>query len=214
MPGTLRFRLGGVPVEIQPAFWLATIALASGRLSEPLYLVSWVLVVVGSILLHELGHALALRRLGHRPGIELGMMGGMTFAVSRAGLAPLADILVSLAGPIAGFMIGIPLSVLGWLVPSIYSIPVLGVFYGDLVFVNVAWGLLNLLPVLPLDGGHVLRAWLRRSWPSVATVRALQVSSIVAAIVSGLALALGDMYLALGAGALAAYNFNAARSAK
>lgn len=211
---TLRFRIGGIPVEIHPLFWVATLVLAHDRLFEPLHLLSWVVVVSVSILLHEMGHALALRRLGHRPGIELGATGGMTWAASRMGLSPLADILVSLAGPIAGFMIGAPLTVLGWLLPGLYSVPILGVFYGDVVFVNVWWGLLNLLPILPLDGGHVMRAWLRRSWPSVATVRSLQISAGVAAIVAILAFSFGDSFLAVGAGALAAYNFNAARSAR
>ncbi len=208
---TLRFRIGGIPVEIHPLFWVATLALAHDRLFEPLHLSSWVLVVSVSILVHEMGHALALRRLGHRPGVELGAMGGMTWAASRTGLTPLADILVSLAGPIAGFMIGVPLTVLGWLFPGLYSLPVFGVFYADIVFVNVWWGLLNLLPILPLDGGHVMRAWLRRSWPSVATARSLQVSAGVAAIVAIVAFLRGDSFLAVAAGALAAYNFNAVR---
>lgn len=211
---TLRFRIGDIPIEIHPLFWVATLVLAHERLLQPLHLLSWIVVVSASILLHEMGHALVLRRLGLRPGVELGATGGVTWAASRTGLAPLADILVSIAGPLAGLTLGVPLTVLGWLIPGLYSVPVFGVFYADIVFVNVAWGLLNLLPILPLDGGHVLRAWLRRSWPSIATVRSLQVSAAVAAIVAIIALVLGESFLAVGAGALAAYNLNAARSAK
>jgi stage IV sporulation protein FB len=209
--GTVRFRLRGVPVEVQPAFWIATVVLGSDRLAAPHHLLIWVAVVFGSVLLHEMGHALMFRRLGHRPSIELGMMGGQAQGAG-SGLNPTGEILVSLAGPAAGLAIGLPLLLMAVIAPGLLQIPVLGVLLGDLIWVNVGWGLVNLLPVLPLDGGQVLLATLRERGTSRATLRANQVSAGVAALAAIAAFLLDERLVALGAGALAVHNVLAARA--
>ena len=62
----------------------------------------WVVAVFLSVLVHEMGHALAIRALGVQPWITLYGMGGLTS--HRGGrLPPKTQILVSLAGPAAGF---------------------------------------------------------------------------------------------------------------
>jgi Zn-dependent protease len=213
MPGTLRFRLLGIPVEVQLTFWIATVVLASERLFAPHLLVMWVAVVFGSILLHEVGHALAFRRLGHRPEIVLSMMGGQAQAASIGRMNPTAEMLVALCGPIAGFTIGMPFLVVSTIFPGILTVPVLGTFVGDMVWVNIGWGLLNLLPIHPLDGGHVLLAWLRKRDVKLPTARLHQVSTGVAGFIAVIAVLVGQPFIATGAGALAFYNFLLARRA-
>lgn len=208
---TLRFRLRRVPVEVQPAFWISTVVLASDRLAAPHLLLIWVAVVFASVLLHEMGHALMFRRLGHRPAIELTMMGGQAQGAG-SGLNPTGEVLVSLAGPAAGLAIGVPLLLITTIAPGLLQIPVLGVLLGDLVWVNVGWGLINLLPVLPLDGGQVLLATLRKRGTARATLRANQASVAVAAVVAIAAFLLDERLLALGAAALAVHNVLAARA--
>lgn len=201
----LRFQLAKVPVEVEPAFWATTLLLAADRLTAPVSLVTWVAVVFGSVLLHELGHALVLRRLGHRPSIALTMMGGQAQASVSSSLPWLAEILVAVSGPLAGITLGVPLLLLS-LIPGLVDLPVVGTLITDLVAVNLGWSLLNLLPILPLDGGLVARALLRRSTAARPTRRAHEVSIAVAAIGGVIAVALGQGFVGAGLGGLAAYN--------
>ncbi|HTJ84635.1 MAG TPA: hypothetical protein VL400_23105 [Polyangiaceae bacterium] len=206
----LRFRVRGVPVAVEPGFWLATLVLAPDLFSAPARLPLWIAVAFASVLLHELGHAWMLQRFRHRPSITLTMMGGQAQAASR-GLSALGDVYVSLAGPLAGFVVGVPLLVALVVAPGLADVPVLGVVLTDLVMVNLGWGLLNLLPILPLDGGQALDALLRRAGIADAAARTRQVSIGVAAAGAALALVLGAWDLVLMGGALAAYNAKAAR---
>jgi Zn-dependent protease len=146
------FRLLGFRVVVQTGFALlaglfALLALQRGAgLLEALM---WPLVVFASILVHELGHAFTAKGLGLRVGdIELHMLGG---EVTHARTRPARQLLVSLAGPMAGLTLGIAAIGLSAVLPSNPILPVL-------VFVNVGWSLFNLLPVMPLDGGNALRA--------------------------------------------------------
>jgi Zn-dependent protease len=201
----VRFKLANIPVEVEPSFWVATVVLASDRLTSPHTLVSWVAVVFGSVLLHEMGHALVLARLGHRPSVALNLMGGQAQASMSSSLTWLAEILVAVSGPLAGLTLGIPLLLLS-LVPGLFDLPFVGGILTDLLHVNLGWSLLNLLPVLPLDGGLVTRALLRRSTTARPTRRAHEISIGVAALGAAVALLLGQLFVAAGLGALAAYN--------
>jgi stage IV sporulation protein FB len=201
----LRFRLASIPVEVEPAFWVATLLLASGRLARPHLLVTWVAVVFASVLVHEMGHALVLRKLGYRPSIALTMMGGQAQAAVTSSLTWLAEVLVAIAGPLAGLTIGIPLLLLS-LIPGLVDVPVLGDVLSDLVWVNLGWSLLNLMPVFPLDGGQVTRALLRRSTTPSPTRRTHEISIGVGALAAVIAALIGERFIAAGFGALAAYN--------
>ena len=157
----MRFRLFGVPVTIQGWFWVSTLLLwgiGSSRTSFAT-LPIWVGIVLVSILVHELGHAAAMLRHGIRPSITLHGMGGVTVSEGGASWHRLgrADrIVVSLAGPFAGFVLGGVILAAERLIPH-DPLPWLAAFtLGQLVWVNIGWGLINLAPVLPFDGGHVL----------------------------------------------------------
>jgi Zn-dependent protease len=149
-----RFVLLGFPVRVDLSFWLVAALIAAGRPPELVLL--WVGVVFVSILVHELGHAVVARHYGMRPRIDLYSMGGLTsFGESRR-LTPGRSIALSLAGPTFGFALG-GLVLLGerFLPPDAHYYARVAV--RDLVWVNLGWGLVNLLPVLPLDGGSVMR---------------------------------------------------------
>ncbi|HQU37438.1 MAG TPA: hypothetical protein PLR65_12710, partial [Anaerolineales bacterium] len=107
----LRFSIAGIPVRVHPLFWL--IALLLGSSGDLLHIVIWILVVFVSILIHELGHAFAFRWYGLRSQILLHFSGGLTIpemSPRGSGYAPVAigsvqQILISLAGPRAGFLL-------------------------------------------------------------------------------------------------------------
>ena len=197
-PYDLHFSLLKIPVRVHPMFWvMGAILGASGsgdRELRPIFI--WVLAVFVSVLVHEMGHALAIRALGVRPWITLYGMGGLT-SHSGGRFRPAMQILVSLAGPVAGFVLaaivvalvkvsgheivfyfGWP-GLVGWLLLG-FSNPAVEELCHDMLFVNIWWGILNLLPILPLDGGHITNEVLNICHPRGALQISLWVSLIVA----------------------------------
>jgi Zn-dependent protease len=182
------FRVLGVPVRITSSFWFIPVfaglqltqnAPASGR-ALALGAV-WVAVVFFSILLHELGHALTARAFGARPSITLYMMGGLTrFDGSKMSRGQTG--LISLAGPAAGLAVGLAVTLI---VGSRTLGPGTAEAVRFIKQVNIAWSLVNLLPVVPLDGGHVLGA--------VLGPRRMLATSIISAIVGCAAAVYGLM---------------------
>src|SRR5262245_62470810 len=93
----------GIPVKIDPSFLFVCAVLAYSRLSQPTFLVEWLIVIFVSILIHELGHALVVRSFGLSPQIMLYSMGGLTSWTDEKGISHAKHIAISLAGPFAGF---------------------------------------------------------------------------------------------------------------
>lgn len=151
--GRVSFHLAGIEVEVQAIFvvWLLLLGLAAGRTAATLAI--WVVVAGSSVFVHELGHALAYRAFGVTPRIVLSALFGLTYG---ADLSPGRGIVVSLAGPATGLAIGLVALVLWTALPAADG-PV-AVAIGDLVFVGFGWAVINLLPILPLDGGQAMHA--------------------------------------------------------
>jgi stage IV sporulation protein FB len=162
------FSIFGIPVRIHPLFWViaAFISWVEGRLD---------LVVVGifcvflSILVHELGHALSARYFGWPPSILLHGMGGLAFYSPTHGYTRGRAIWIAFAGPLAGFLllgaafataVGCQAAVAAgqdWAVRMFTGERLTPVEFalGMLIQVNLFWGVLNLMPVFPLDGGKI-----------------------------------------------------------
>jgi Zn-dependent protease len=147
---SLRFNLFGFPVSIGLDFLLISFFLGAALGSLDLAL-AWVVVVAVSILVHELGHAFALRRYHIHSQIMLWGLGGLT--VYGFELPPRKAIVVSLAGPFFGVPIGLMAMVALPLFDSKSDLAQV-VFYVQ--WVNLLWGLVNLLPIAGLDGGNVI----------------------------------------------------------
>ena len=157
----LRFRLFGFPVTVEPWHWLI-LAFCSERLLQlndrETLLEILLFIVAGflSILIHELGHALMMRRFGCRQvAIVLHAMGGV--AISQGGrFSRGQDILVSLAGPALQATCGI--AVLLLMAPGKGNWPpILDQLLILFVIISLFWAILNLVPVYPLDGGQILK---------------------------------------------------------
>ena len=204
----MRLRLAGFPVRIHPSFLLIAALLGAGGGGDLSLVVAWVVIAGVSILLHELGHAVAFRRFGVGSRIELHAMGGVTIPVSGSGLAPGQQVAVSAAGPLTGLAVGLVVLAGVRLAGYQPDTQLGGGIVRDILFANIAWSLVNLLPVLPLDGGQLLAAVLRivtRGGGEIAT----QVISLVTVVGVGV-LAVGHGY-ALGAALLAWFWFIGAR---
>ena len=183
-PYDLRFRVLGFPVRVHPWFWIATLLMNGDGLLRvgPEYLLLWVAVVFVSILVHELGHALAYRWFGADADIILYAFGGLAVG-TRVIAGRGRRILISLAGPVAGFVLcglvyGSNLAV-EWGMSPAGAAPngtELRFLYRQLVWVNLIWGLFNLLPVFPLDGGQVSRELCGLKWGTRGKRISLQIS--------------------------------------
>jgi Zn-dependent protease len=158
----MRFSLFGIPVHVQPGFWLMAALLGfpwiTGEQPDVGAFGLWVVVVFFSIMVHEFGHALAIMRHGIQPAISLHMLGGLTSWRDGHKLSRPNRIFISFAGPLAGFVLGGTVFVLRMAAPEAFAgLPRYGYLVVNLIeYVNIFWGLINLIPVLPLDGGHIL----------------------------------------------------------
>lgn len=156
----MTFRLGPFPVRIHGFFWLTALMLGA-NLRDPRFIALWVAVVFVSVLLHELGHAVAGRSFGLAPAIELHGMGGTTSWGSEGrALSHGRSIVVSLAGPLTGIVLGAAIRFAqhqGWQ-PTTPYVGEAAILFAE---VNLYWGVLNLVPLLPLDGGNVMRSFLQ-----------------------------------------------------
>ena len=170
----LNFSLFGFSVRISPFFWVLAVFLGASSFNLERIAI-WVAVIFVSILIHELGHALVMRRYDIDSFIVLYHFGGLAVPLSarRMSLGWLQQIAISLAGPFAGFFfVGIVIGIVELAGGLVFTNPMFGFLpvpmaylfsAGDLVneaiativWVNVFWGILNLLPVFPLDGGRV-----------------------------------------------------------
>ncbi|MFO0890244.1 MAG: site-2 protease family protein [Isosphaeraceae bacterium] len=206
-PYDLRFRLLDVPVRVHPIFWLVTAILGFQDHNLPAVAI-WIGCVFLSILVHEYGHALMARRFHGSPSILLYGLGGLCYSTGERTDAQ--RIAVLLAGPGAGFLLGVVVmllysaffgmsfaehlallgSMLGFAADhqSLFS----GVtklrsettvtIYENLLWINLMWGLVNLLPIWPLDGGQIFQVVMSRTNPRSG----LRHSHVVSLVTAGL----------------------------
>ncbi len=146
----------GFPLRIEP-FFFVTAWLIGGR-QEPQWMIVWVVMVFTGVLAHELGHAFAGRRMGLEPWIQLIAFGGLTGWSRPRPLTSRQQILISAAGPAVGIVIGVSILAMGWLGVLNGAPPAMIRVLDMAVWVNLGWGVLNLLPILPMDGGHIASA--------------------------------------------------------
>jgi Zn-dependent protease len=194
----------GVPVFISPFAPLfalivaqSAVTIAQDRLPEletarVYFLVAVVAVgFLASIVLHELGHAMVAQRLAFdvRSVTIFGFAGFTEYRPEAR--SPGSAFLVSVTGPVVNL-------VLGAVATAAYAIvhpdTVGGVVLLELAFINLALGVFNLLPGLPLDGGHVLQAGLWKATGNRlrATRAAAYVGLVVAVLLGAYALTLGS----------------------
>lgn len=144
------FSLFGIPVRVR---WTFAITVLFGMQSGLVGGIQWALIVFFSVLLHELGHALSGRAFGLQPNIQLYAFGGLTSWAGGKNVSHGRSLLISLAGPAVSLL----LAVLGFAVAlAVPDKEILSLFWG----VNAFWGVFNLLPIMPMDGGNALRSFL------------------------------------------------------
>ena len=202
----LQFNALGFPVVIQPWFWITAVlfggGLDAGSSRDAWITVAyWVIAMFISILIHELGHALAARRYGNDSFIVLHGFGGVT-CIPNPRLSRDQDIWVSFSGPLASFLLALVVIGLRKVIQTDY--PGFHIFMAFMYYINVFWTLMNLLPVLPLDGGQIFRGLVGPSRESIACM----VGGVVAVMVCLYAIKIEALYMAIMFGYFAYINFS------
>lgn len=144
---------GKIPIAIHPFFWV--LAALIGWLNSQgsfLWMFIWIGIIFFSVLFHEFGHALTAVLFKQRARIQLVAMGGVT-SFDGPKLKFWQQFFIVLNGPLFGFLIFVAATLLlkfEWsqLVTAIIQMTRLA---------NLFWTVVNLLPVVPLDGGQLLR---------------------------------------------------------
>jgi Zn-dependent protease len=208
----VEFKLFGIPVRVMPIFWitLGLIGLIGSDIRDALGLLDIALFVLAgflSILIHEMGHALMIKKYKLPTQIVLASFGG--YAVYPAGsLNRLQSFLVTAAGPAAQLAVAYALA---------FALPFFSIppnkfleFLIIFIFISKFWAFLNCLPIMPLDGGQMLAAIMgprRRAGLHLTGV-------VTAAIMAVVALQFGAIFGVLFMGMFAWQNYQAWQQTK
>ena len=183
----LHFRVLGTPITVGPDIVIGLGVL--GLLSRlwGIALAEWVALGFVALLLHELGHAMAYRRYGVKSSIRFFLLGGLTVPDDPDEASQLTHremVLVPLAGPLVGLVLGAIMFGF-WPVfhdaPSEVKTPMF-----IWAFVNLGWGIFNLMPIGSLDGGQILRNAAAGAVPGRGGVALGLAGSLVASVVVAL----------------------------
>jgi stage IV sporulation protein FB len=247
-PFDLNWRMFDIPVRVSPWFWLVSALMGWSAIQLGIqYVLLWIACVFVSVLVHELGHVLVGRMFGSDGRILLYGFGGLAIGSSDLP-SRWQRIAVYLAGPLAGFLFlgviiqvvlvvnperlrpvvetikswfGLPfdpmVAVLPFLEPTLAQEAISNLFW-----INLFWGLLNLVPIWPLDGGQISRELFVAASPRQGLRWSLGLSALTAALLAVQALAAtyghsplpvpSGVYSALFFGLLAVSSFQAMQS--
>ena len=158
-------KLFSIPIKVNASFFSTIILLEFWRISHPILCLEWVAVVFISALIHELGHTIAGSKFGLEKEIHLYSAGGLTSWSNNKSLSTQQNIIIGLTGPFVSLIFGSLILLVKLLFANLLISPFIASTFQDLIWVNIGWGIFNLLPILPLDGGYILsniEQWVRK----------------------------------------------------
>jgi Zn-dependent protease/predicted transcriptional regulator len=190
----------GINWSVLVIFGLILLLLAGGRLPlvapgrSPAAYVAAGLVAAGlffgSLLAHELSHAIVARRNGLEvEGITLWMFGGVARLKGEAP-SPGAELRIAGVGPLVSLLLGLGFGLLTWAASELVGDGLALEVLRWLAIINLALAVFNLAPASPLDGGRILRAllWWRRGDRTSAAVTAARAGRLFGFLLVGLGL--------------------------
>jgi Zn-dependent protease/CBS domain-containing protein len=181
MGGVRLGRVAGIEVRVDwswfPVYGFLAWTLAGGIFGRMFHFApgpSWALgllaalLLFGSVLFHELSHAVVARRLGMEvAGITLFLFGGVA-QINGEPPTPRAEFCVAVAGPLASLFLGFACLGAAWALPPVAGARPPAALLTYLGVVNLCLALFNLIPAFPLDGGRILRSAL---WQLTGSLR-------------------------------------------
>ena len=215
----------GFAVRVHPLFFVLPFVMgaqSAGATDNPgVVILIFTIAFFVSILVHELGHSIAMRFFGVPSRIVLYVMGGL--AIPESGgwggggkrLNSQQQIIVSLAGPVAGFLlaaltVGIIFALggsvaFGWngIFPRLFALmegtsiednQSLVLLLDIMLFCTIVWNVLNLAPVIPLDGGQICREICLQADYQNGLRTALMISLFAGVIIGLMGFVVGDRF--------------------
>ena len=248
-PYDLNFSLLGFQCRVHPAFFILPVLFSQGFIGQfdvnpgvGVLIVAAVFFI--SILVHELGHTLAFRYFGIESYVVLYWMGGLAIPGGGMGswkggrtrsLKPNEQIIVSLAGPVAGLLLALLFTIIAFVIcmnPELenfglgvfwagpFPIPTydisgtifadsltLHMFFRVAIFINIFLNIFNLLPVYPLDGGQIARQIFMQVDPWGGVRKSIILSMCISVFIALYALSKQDSFLGLFFGYMAYTNY-------
>lgn len=177
----MKFKVLGIPVTVDPFFFIGLLLIWSWAGSNRVGLFAAAFVAVFT-LVHELGHALTARHFGASTAIQMNLLVGWASYAAPRPLTRRERNLISLAGPLTQLALALPVLYLTYATlpdgpKAIDSVQF--DLWQAAIWAGIVIGLLNLLPLWPLDGGHVLDSFIPRR---VMLIGTLVVVGVVAAL--------------------------------
>jgi len=178
----LSFKLFGIPVGVHATFLF--IALLGAMSYRGWDIAFWTAAAFVSILAHEMGHALVASGFGAQGvSVTLYGLGGVTTYTHAGAMAPWKSFIISGAGSAVGIALGGTL----WLAVRSGVFDNVGpeamVFINSLVFTSLVWGILNWIPIVPLDGGHMVQSFISIFSPKRAPLISQIITWIAVAVI-------------------------------
>lgn len=193
-----RFSLGDVPVGVHASFLVIAFFGPGRSVSD---IVMWTGAIFVAVLAHEAGHAFTARAYGARPvEIRLVVFGGVTTYPANAVLSPGRRFVIAAAGSLVGIVLGGAVALVRQ--SPVFAFPRAGtapitLFADTFVLAALGWGILNWVPIRPLDGGQMLTSGLQILSPTRGASIARVISAVSGVAVAIVALKFGLTILAI-----------------
>lgn len=182
----MTFQMFGFPITIKTSFIGVIAMLGFVSFQNRIDLIAaFVVIAVISVLIHEFGHAFAAKSQGTQDGPFISLEGMAGFTRYRLQKPPsrAQSIFISFAGPLAGIVLG--LIILGVRMSGVVELTSFNnTLFNIGFFTTFVWSAFNLLPIVPLDGGHIMTDLIPGS-VAIRSRRAAIVSIVVAVVVGG-----------------------------
>ena len=184
------FRIRGILLSVHFSFFIFLAFIAQRGWDEAgatglIWSVATLVTFFTCVVLHELGHSFTAMHYGIGVRrILLMPIGGMA-EMDDIPRQPRREFLITLAGPLVNFAIAAVLWAVLWQIDLPEEVPAYSAagFASELLLWNLAMGIFNLLPALPMDGGRMLRALLATRMPYLkATFVAVSVGKIITVV--------------------------------
>lgn len=190
----MQFRLFNIPVIVQPTFWIFLLIFCFEPSLQPIHMILLALILSISLLFHELGHAFAVQYFGKAPVITLEGFGGYASYDGR-GLAERQHFIVTLCGPLCtAFLIVLSHFFLNGEYIQAQSARF---FFYYLKKLNIFWLIVNIAPLLPLDGGKLAEYFFRKWFgDNKGTIFCLGLGNMTAVIGGAYFLSSGNYFFA------------------
>lgn len=172
---------GRIPIAIHPFFWLLA-ALIGWMNSGTLFgMLIWIGIILVSVIVHEFGHALTAVIFKQTARIQLVALGGLT-SYEGPKLKFWQQFIIVFNGPLFGFFLFLLATAI--LQIDLTASPLLFSILKATQIANLFWSIVNLLPVLPMDGGQLLRIVLEASFGLKGYKAALLAGAIISILLS------------------------------